>query len=380
MDGFEYIRFNNTELPEAALINSTVTFLKDTLAQGSPGSFKITSKNIGKFSMDSMLVKFTLRGGNQGSDEETTRFERLPKGSNSEYPFIFETKKLNGNYDFICEMNPAEDQPEGFHGNNIYTRKLFVQGDNQNPLVDATFDGERIFNGDIISSKPLIKITIRDENKLFPLDDPALFNLSLVNAFGQDTLIPLTSSEIKFYPADPAQLSKKNEAVIEYTPDFANYPSSYNGDGEYSIRITATDIAGNQSGKYDFEKRFRIINKKSVSNVFNYPNPFSNATRFVFTLTGFELPTYYKLQIMSVSGKIVKEITQNELGTLKIGKHMTDYVWNGTDEYGDKLANGVYLYRMIIKDQDKKNYEKLEDGKNTDSFFDGQWGKLVIIR
>ena len=83
---------------------------------------------------------------------------------------------------------------------------------------------------------------------------------------------------------------------------------------------------------------------------------------------------------MSVSGKIVKEITQNELGPMKIGKHMTDYVWNGTDEYGDKLANGVYLYRMIIKDQDKKNYEKLEDGKNTDSFFDGQWGKLVIIR
>ena len=380
MDGLEYIRFFSKELPEATLLTNTVVFQTDTLNQGSPGIFKISSKNIGKLPMDSMLVKFTLRGGNQGSDEVITRFEKLPKGSTSEYPYNFETKKLNGNYDFICEMNPAEDQPEGFHGNNFYSRKLFVQGDNQNPLVDATFDGERIFNGDIISSKPLIKITIRDENKLFPLDDPALFNLSLVNAFGQDTLIPLTSSEIKFYPADQAQLLKKNEAVIEYTPDFTNYPSSYNGDGEYSIRITATDIAGNQSGKYDFEKRFRIINKKSVSNVFNYPNPFSNATRFVFTLTGFELPTYYKLQIMSVSGKIVKEITQNELGPLKIGKHMTDYVWYGTDEFGDKLANGVYLYRMIIKDQEKKNYEKLEDGKNTDSFFDGQWGKLVIIR
>ena len=255
-----------------------------------------------------------------------------------------------------------------------------MQGDNQNPLVDATFDGARIFNGDIISSKPLIKITIRDENKLFPLDDPALFNLNLVNAFGQDTLIPLTSAEIKFFPADIAKIGKKNEAIIEYKPDFAVYPSSFNGDGEYSIRITAKDVAGNQSGKYDFEKRFRIINKKSVSNVFNYPNPFSNATRFVFTLTGFELPTYYKLQIMSVSGKIVKEISQNELGPLKIGKHMTDYVWNGTDEYGDKLANGVYLYRMIMKDQEKKNYEKLEDGRNIDEFFDGQWGKLVIIR
>jgi len=380
MDNFKYLRFNSKELPEATLLNSTVVFQSDTLSQGSPGVFRISSKNIGNLPMDSMLVKFTLRSDKISSEEELTRFEKLPKGSISDYPFNFETKTLKGSYDLICEMNPIEDQPEGFHGNNIFTRKLFIQGDVQNPLVDATFDGERIFNGDIVSSKPLIRITVRDENKLFPLDDQSLFNVSLVNSFGQDTLIPLTSSEIKFYPADPSQITKKNEAIIEFKPDFTSYQSNFSGDGEYSIRVTATDVAGNQSGKYDYEKRFKIINKKSVSNVFNYPNPFSNATRFVFTLTGFELPAYYKLQIMSVSGKVVKEITQNELGPLKIGKHLTDYVWDGTDEFGDKLANGVYLYRMIIKDQDKKNYEKLEETQNTDTYFDGQWGKLVIIR
>ncbi|MBK8844717.1 MAG: hypothetical protein IPO33_18705 [Saprospiraceae bacterium] len=89
MDGFEYIRFNNTELPEAALINSTVTFLKDTLAQGSPGSFKITSKNIGKFSMDSMLVKFTLRGGNQGSDEEQRDLSDFLRAQIQNIPLFF---------------------------------------------------------------------------------------------------------------------------------------------------------------------------------------------------------------------------------------------------------------------------------------------------
>jgi hypothetical protein len=60
-------------------------------------------------------------------------------------------------------------------------------------------------------------------------------------------------------------------------------------------------------------KSFRIINKKSISDVFNYPNPFSNATRFVFTLTGYEQPTYYSIQIMTVSGKMVREITQDQL-------------------------------------------------------------------
>jgi len=39
-------------------------------------------------------------------------------------------------------------------------------------LVDATFDGLHIVNGDVVSTRPLIRITIRDENKIFALDDP----------------------------------------------------------------------------------------------------------------------------------------------------------------------------------------------------------------
>lgn len=380
MDNFKYFRFIATELPEATLLSQSITSSNDTINQGDLYSFSIRSKNLGKYAMDSMLVKFTLRTENDQSKQIISRFEKLEISAESLYTFMHETNNLKGNVEFICEMNPDGDQNEAYHGNNLFSKKIFIKGDIENPLVDATFDGERIFNGDIVSSKPLIKITVRDENKIFPLDNPDLFNVFLVNSFGQDTLISLSSPEMKFYPANFATPNSKNEAIVEFKPSFDLYPESFSGDGEYSIRVTAKDVAGNQSGKYDFEKRFRIINKKSVSDVFNYPNPFSNSTKFVFTLTGHELPTYYKMQIMSVSGKVVREITQDELGPLKIGKHLSNYVWDGTDQFGDKLANGVYLYRMIILDQDKKKYEKFDVGKNTDQFFDGGWGKMVIIR
>ncbi|HPB52074.1 MAG TPA: hypothetical protein PLR22_00275 [Saprospiraceae bacterium] len=190
----------------------------------------------------------------------------------------------------------------------------------------------------------------------------------------------MTSADMKFIPADPSNLNKKNEAVIEYKPDFQTFPDGYNQDGDYTLRITARDKAGNESGKYDYEKQFRIINRKAVSDLFNYPNPFSRSTRFVFTLTGYELPTYYSIRIMSVSGKIVREITQDELGPLRIGKQISKYVWDGTDQYGDQLANGVYLYKFIVKDQDKKDYEKFVESNSTSQYFDGQCGKLVIIR
>jgi flagellar hook assembly protein FlgD len=111
----------------------------------------------------------------------------------------------------------------------------------------------------------------------------------------------------------------------------------------------------------------------------NYPNPFSTRTQFVYTLTGETPPQYFRIQIMTVSGKVVREITQEELGVLKIGTHKTDYAWDGRDEYGNQLANGVYLYRVIAKGKDGKAFEGYE-GDMTNDLFKKGIGKLVILR
>ena len=81
---------------------------------------------------------------------------------------------------------------------------------------------------------------------------------------------------------------------------------------------------------------------------------------------------------MTVSGKIVKEITQDDIGPLKIGTHRTDYRWDGTDEYGSRLANGVYLYRVITKKSNGEEYESYNNG--TADFFKKGFGKMVIMR
>jgi flagellar hook assembly protein FlgD len=114
-----------------------------------------------------------------------------------------------------------------------------------------------------------------------------------------------------------------------------------------------------------------------ISNMLNYPNPFSTSTRFVYTLTGSESPNQFKIQIMTVSGKIVREITQDEIGPLKVGTHITDYAWDGRDEFGDQLANGVYLYRVVVK-KDAKEVGAYETG--ADAFFKEGFGKMVLIR
>ena len=122
---------------------------------------------------------------------------------------------------------------------------------------------------------------------------------------------------------------------------------------------------------------FEVIAEKTISNVLNYPNPFSTATHFVYTLTG-EAPSYFSIQIMTVAGRIVKEIQQEELGSLYVGTHQTEYAWDGTDAYGDQLANGVYFYRIVAKDAAGVDYESFENG--TDGFFRKGIGKMVILR
>ena len=119
-----------------------------------------------------------------------------------------------------------------------------------------------------------------------------------------------------------------------------------------------------------------------VSNFYVYPNPFTTKARFVFTLTGSQVPDYMKIQIMTITGKVVKEITKEELGNLTIGDNITDYTWNGTDKWGAQLANGLYLYRVIVKDNGKEldQYHPANESADAGNMFKHNFGKLYILR
>jgi flagellar hook assembly protein FlgD len=117
-----------------------------------------------------------------------------------------------------------------------------------------------------------------------------------------------------------------------------------------------------------------------ISNMFNYPNPFTSSTAFVFTLTGSQIPQNLRIQILTISGKVVKEITKDELGPLRIGKNITEYKWDGTDQYGNRLANGVYLYRVITNLNGKRLDKYVDQNENTDKYFNNGYGKMYLMR
>jgi hypothetical protein len=363
-------RISYDPLPDAAIsfLKTEPNLASNEIKQGEKVKIHYDVTNVNYVAMDSILVKYTYV---TNENQSTVAYKKIGKLSpGQKISDIIEFTIGAGNLSdvrMIIEINPDNQQAELHQFNNTLTKQFGVQRDNTNPLLDIYFDGVRIMDGDIVSPKPEILITLEDDNTFLPVTDPNLFEIKLDTGRNQVLTIPVSSPQIKFTPAGGSNKTAK----IQYYPTLK--------EGEYKLIIQAKDASGNKSGINPRSVNFRVIEKQSISNVLNYPNPFSTSTQFVFTLTGAEVPDIMSISIMTLSGKVVREITKEELGALRIGLNRTEYRWDGTDEYGSKLGNGVYLYKVNTRKKDKSAYEQF--GQNeTDKYFKEGFGKMVILR
>ena len=167
------------------------------------------------------------------------------------------------------------------------------------------------------------------------------------------------------------------ELSTEENKFIVTYNASFKEDGMYGLRVQGQDKSGNISGFQPYEIFFEVIQKSSITNIYNYPNPFSSKTNFVFTLTGQKIPEELTIQILNINGRLIKQIHLHEIERIKIGNNVTDYFWDGRDEFGDPLANGVYLYRVIAK-IDNQDIE--HRSTSADNAFNKGFGKMYLVR
>lgn len=346
-------------------------FHNDTLDEGEKLNFSISIKNISDYDADSILISYYI------IDRSRKRIDvpyKRQRGLKADSSFICSleigTLGLRGNNTLVIEVNPGLDQLEQNHFNNIGQLPFYVTGDNSNPILDVTFDGVHILDGDIVSARPEIAIQLTDDNEYLILDDTLDFRVYLTDPLGIERQKFFNTSNSEYTMAFIPAASGKNKAQIVYKPALPE-------DGMYGLRVQAKDRSSNESGSSDYRINFEVINRSTITNLLNYPNPFSTSTQFVFILTGSKIPDNLQIQIMTVSGKIVKTINMWELGPIRIGRNITNYAWDGRDEYGDKLANGVYLYRVNTR----LNGQTIEQ-RNTsaDKYFKQGFGKMVILR
>lgn len=370
-------------VPEAAIDGSNgyyFSLLTDTIFEGQNGSFAFDIKNVSEFPMDSLLVSYWIEG-----DDHIKHFISYPRqdslrvGQTFRDTIEFSSLNLAGYNVIWTEVNPyingtlMTDQLEQYHFNNICQIPLYVIGDDQHPILDVTFNGEHILNRDIVNPASDILITLKDDNPFLVMDnitDTTLFGIYLTDPNGVQKRIPF--------------IDANGNSVLEWIPANASnkkfiirYPAYFELDGIYELSVQGSDRSNNLSGDFAYKIEFEVVHESTITQMMNYPNPFSTSTRFVFTLTGSEVPDDIRIQILTVSGKIVKTINEEEIGEIKIGRNITEFAWDGRDDFGDQLANGVYLYKVETK-INGSDIKLRESG--ADLYFHKEFGKMYLMR
>jgi hypothetical protein len=371
----------NAPVPECAIDppSGYLNALND-LFEGQDARVVVAVRNISEFDMDSLLMGAWVIDRNNVRHNVHYRLNApLPAGALLLDTISFPTLDLGGANTLVIEANTVDSltgayhQQEQYRFNNIAQIRFLVEEDNENPLLDVTFDGMRILNGDVVSAKPEIRISLNDENTVLLMDSPA--DTAYFKVFLAGPSMPLQRiyfrdgagmDNLQFVPAN----GPDNECYIIHRPNFM-------ADGKYTLTVQASDKSNNRSGDYDYKIDFEVINRPTITEVLNYPNPFTTSTRFVFTVTGSEAPTYMKIQIMTVTGRVVREVRMHELGPVRVGRNISEFAWDGTDEFGDKLARGVYLYRVIAQ-LNGQDIEYRSTGAS--EYFSKGMGKMYLLR
>jgi hypothetical protein len=375
-----YWRLNGVLPPEGAVAPNIFFRAKDSVTIGEPLLLEVAFKNISQTAFDSIQVQLRVTDPSNVTRElQVPKQKPIREGDTLTLRYPVDTRGLVGQSTVFVNFNPDYAQPEQYLFNNFLFKSFKVIGDSYDPTLDVTFDGVRILNQDIVSSKPHITIRLTDDSKFLLLDDTSLLKVRVKFPNNQIREYRFDNDTLKFTPATSG--ASQNTATIDFTPSFLE-------DGFYELMVSGNDRSGNQAGAIEYKVVFSVVNKPMISNLLNYPNPFTTSTAFVFTLTGNEVPQNMRIQIMTITGKIVREITKEELGPIHIGRNITEFKWDGTDQYGQRLANGVYLYRVITNlngrkmdklQLDQVNGERYNDSF-TDRFFRSGYGKMYLMR
>lgn len=371
-----YWQIHYVPVPEGSLAGNVFLQTKDTLETGEPVKFGIAFRNISRYPFDSLQVSASvLDRSNVAHNIAMPNLRPLAPGDTANLSVTLDSRLYSDANTLFIDVNPNGIHPEQFHFNNFLYKNFYVRSDHVNPLLDVTFDGVHILNKDLVSARPHIQIRLKDEAKFLLLNDTALSSVQIRYPDGTVRTQHFDNDTLRFTPATSGV---DNTAVVDFFPQFTR---QYNADGdEYELIVTGKDRSGNRAGQTQYRIAFTVISKPMISNLLNYPNPFSTSTAFVFTLTGSDVPQNMKIQILTVTGKIVREITRQELGPIHIGRNITEFKWDGTDQFGQKLANGVYLYRFVTSLNGRRMDQYKAAGDNTDMYFNNGYGKMYLMR
>lgn len=317
--------------PELGLNFQTVSISKDTIELGEKTKLTFRVYNAGETTAKFFKIKVEAVSKNESSKLFEQVVDSIQFDKYKIFSIDFSTLKSSGSYNLNIYVDSENNIDELYEDNNFYSVPIYVKRNTKPAILNLTIDGNDIMDGDYVSSNPKIKIELRDES-LVPILDTTKVSIYLNNKRisykGNENQILYSFSQ-----SNP-------KYVVEYTPIFE--------DGEYTLKVIGKNGTDELIDSTSVIKRFKVKNSLELIELYNYPNPMKDETDFTFKLTS--VPDEMKINIYTIAGRKIKEI---KLSTSQLKHDFNTIHWNGRDEDGNKIANGIYLCKVILKKENR---------------------------
>ncbi|MFN9709801.1 MAG: FlgD immunoglobulin-like domain containing protein, partial [Bacteroidota bacterium] len=222
-------------------------------------------------------------------------------------------------------------------------RDIYVGGignvaiiDNQGPLIKAYLNDEKFVDGGITNENPLLLLKLFDSSGIN----------SAGAGIGHDISATIDGDFKQYYVLNDFYSAESGS----YQRGSLRFQLPPLKEGDHFIDLKVWDVVNNSSS---YRINFKVVKdvELSLANVYNYPNPFTTRTKFMFEHNRPGDMLQVQVRIYSVAGNLVKTINQTINST---GNRSFDIEWDGTDNFGRKIGRGVYIYDLNIKDSKGK--------------------------
>lgn len=222
--------------------------------------------------------------------------------------------------------------------------------DSDGPTLDAYLNDRNFVNGNLVGSSSTLIVDLEDE--------------AGINTTGTG----VGHEIIATIDTDPRKTVVLNEFYQSSLDDFRKgrieYPLDELSQGSYTLTVRAWDVYNNPE---ETTIHFEVADSDEleIRNVYNYPNPMSRNTRFIFEHNQPGNQLDISIRIYTLSGMPVTHLQESQITS----NSYANIEWNGLDRDYDRLANGTYIYVLRVgtdTPEGKQTEEKIE--------------KLVIIK
>ena len=203
-------------------------------------------------------------------------------------------------------------------------------GDKEGPGLRLYLNDELFANGGLADQNPVLIVKLEDSSGINTTG----------TGIGHDIVATLDNDNRRYFILNDFYQGDLNS----YQKGTVRFQLPELEPGQHSLSLKAWDVLNNSS---EATLEFTVAKKEelAISHVLNYPNPFTSKTNFWFEHNKPGQTLQVQVQIMTISGRVVKNISQ---AVTTEGNRSESIEWNGRDDHGDKLGRGVYLYRIRV--------------------------------